>query len=108
MGAFSASDNGVIAYRAASGAAPDRFLWVGPDGKELAPALPSGYYRDPAISPNGRQIAFARKDSADGQYDISIRDLATGRETKFTADPADDLAPIWSSVSAPGTSHTDI
>jgi serine/threonine protein kinase/Tol biopolymer transport system component len=96
LGAFSASDNGVIAYRAASVAAPDRFLWLGPDGKELGPALPPGYYRDPAISPSGRQIAFARKDSADGQYDISILELATGKETKFTADPADDLVPLWS------------
>jgi dipeptidyl aminopeptidase/acylaminoacyl peptidase len=96
LGAFSASDNGVIAYRSASGAAPDRFLWVSPAGTEIETALTLGYYRDPAISPNGHEIAFAKKDSADGQYDISILDLETRKETQFTTDPADDLVPIWS------------
>ncbi|HXV68171.1 MAG TPA: protein kinase [Nitrospira sp.] len=95
-GAFSASENGVIVYRSATRGAPDRFLWIGRDGKEIGPVLPPGYYRDPALSPDGAMLAFARKESPTGDFDIYILELATGKETRFTLDPADDEGPSWS------------
>jgi len=96
VGAFAASETGVIVYRSAVRGAPDRFLWVGRDGKEIGPVLPPGYYRDPALSPDGTRLAYARKESAAGEYDIYILELATGKETRLTLGPAADQGPVWS------------
>jgi Tol biopolymer transport system component len=95
-GAFSASETGVIVYRAATRGAPDRFLWIGRDGKEIGPVLPPGYYRDPAMSPDGARLAFARKESPSAEFDIYILELATGKETRLTLGPAADQGPAWS------------
>jgi Tol biopolymer transport system component len=96
LGAFSASETGVIVYRSAARGAPDRFLWIGRDGKEIGPLLPPGYYRDPALSPDGSKLAFTRRESATAASDIYILELATGKETRFTLDPGSDQGPVWS------------
>jgi serine/threonine protein kinase len=92
---FSASENEIITYRNRV-QTPDRFVWVGWDGREIGPVLPPGYYADPALSPDGSKLAFAKRESPGAALDIWILEFATGALNKFTTDPADDRTPVWS------------
>ena len=52
---------------------------------------------DPAMSPDGRSIAFVQRETGDGtSADIYIRNLADGRLTRLTAHPASERLPAWS------------
>jgi Tol biopolymer transport system component len=64
-------------------------------GKETPAIDAPGDYRDVSFSPDGRRFAF---DITEGQTngDIWIRDLVRGVSTRFTFDPAVELAPLWS------------
>ncbi len=91
----SVSENRTVIYRNNS-SVPDRFLWVDWDGREIGPALRPGYYTDPSLSPDGARLAFANRESADSTMDIWILEFAGGALKRFTSDPADDRAPVWS------------
>ena len=56
-------------------------------------ALPARQYNSPAISPDGRQIAFSIDDAE--KRDVYIYDLATGSEVRFTRG-GNNQTPIWS------------
>lgn len=91
---FSASDNGVIAFRI-GGSFADRVLrWVDRAGKPLGDVGAVGAHANPALSPNGMQLAERRGDTYTG--DIWINDLVRGSSTRLTFDPASDDNPIWS------------
>lgn len=49
---------------------------------------------DPAVSPDGKQIAFAS--DRDGQWDIYILDVTTDQTQRITNSQAYDGAPAWS------------
>jgi Tol biopolymer transport system component len=52
---------------------------------------------DPAVSPDGRQIAFVQREpGASGSADIYVRTLADGRTIRVTTDTASDRMPAWS------------
>ena len=52
---------------------------------------------DPAVSPDGRRIAFVQREPGDtASADIYIRDLLEGRTTRITDDAASDRMPAWS------------
>jgi Tol biopolymer transport system component len=91
----SASKNGTVIYRNDS-MVPDRLLWVDWDGREIGPALRPGYYADPALSPDGSKLAFAKRESAESTLDIWILEFDSGALRRFTLDSADDRAPVWS------------
>jgi eukaryotic-like serine/threonine-protein kinase len=92
---FSASRNGTLTYRTVP-STPNPLLWIRPDGSEIGTALPPGYYVDPAISPDGTQVAVASRESPDDTFDVAILDLASGAQRKLTVDRADDRSPVWS------------
>jgi Tol biopolymer transport system component/predicted Ser/Thr protein kinase len=91
---FSASRNGVLAYR--TGESGSRFLWFDRDGKELSAVGDPGEYGDMMLSPAGDRLAYVLNDARAGRADIWIRDLARGASSRFTFDPATDILPIWS------------
>jgi Tol biopolymer transport system component/DNA-binding winged helix-turn-helix (wHTH) protein len=52
---------------------------------------------DPAVSPDGRQVAFVQREAGDhASADIYIRDLLDGQTTRVTEDAASDRMPAWS------------
>ncbi len=94
-GAFSSSETGVLAYR--SGAAARRQLvWVDRTGKELDVLWPSdaGGIAGPMLTRDGRRVAVTR--IVQGNSDVWMMDVGRRIMTRFTVNPADGVAPVWS------------
>lgn len=73
---------------------------VRPDGSSYRTEVPAvnEYTCDPAYSPDGTKIAFT-SDRDEGNYDIYVKDLASGQLTQLTNDDEADISdrrPAWS------------
>jgi Tol biopolymer transport system component len=88
-------------------------LWMRP-----APAAPTavslaqitsdpGLNESPAISPDGKLIAFASDRSGDGNLDIWVRQVSGGEPIRITRNPAHDLEPHFSPDSSHIAFHSD-
>ena len=94
--AFSASDNGVLAYQ--SGAAQaDQLVWFDRAGKRLGTVGEPGRHTRPALSPDEKHVAVDLLDPQTGMNDIWRIELASGVSTRLTFDSKDDVNPVWSS-----------
>ncbi len=51
---------------------------------------------DPAISPDGKLLAYASDRSGDGNFDIWVRQIGGGDAMRLTRHPADDVEPSFS------------
>jgi serine/threonine-protein kinase len=96
---FAISRTGVLFYRTdrSLGEMETTPVWVSRvDGSEEPAVLnPSGRFRDPAISPDGRRIAFERT-LPGGRFDIWIYDRdGVGAPLRLTSE-GDNLQPFWS------------
>jgi eukaryotic-like serine/threonine-protein kinase len=99
-GPFGVSTNGALSYSTTSMATVwNRIAIANRDGSGERTIVEPGFYADPAISPDGLKIAFARRESSSGTYDIYTREIAGGAEQRLTLDPATDRSPVW----APGS-----
>ena len=98
QGNFSTSATGVLVYRTGGGA-EQQLTWFDRQGKSSGaagePFLSPGASA-PAISPDGKRVAFARTDAQSGNSDIWLLDFARGSNTRFTFDPGADQNPVWS------------
>ena len=95
-GAFSVSDR-VLAYQTGLDARgfPTQLTWFDRSGKTIGAVGEQADYGDVEISPDGTRAAVSELDPGTGR-DIWIFDLARGIPTRFTADPADEYASVWS------------
>jgi len=95
-GAFSVSDR-VLAYQTGLDARgfPTQLTWFDRSGNTLGAVGKGGDYGDVGISPDGTRAAVSELDTGTGR-DIWIFDLARGIPTRFTSDPADEYASVWS------------
>jgi Tol biopolymer transport system component len=75
---------------------PAQLTWADRTGKRLGSVGSPGYYRNPALSPDGTRVAVEAADPQTGTQDIWLIERARGVPTRFTFDPADDLYPVWS------------
>jgi hypothetical protein len=55
-----------------------------------------GYYAQAAFSPDGSRVAVVKSEADGDARDVWVFDLATGRGTAITSDPAPETAPVWS------------
>jgi len=93
-GLWSIARNGALVYRSGqTGLA--QLTWVDINGRSIDTVSEPGLYGNPVLSPDGQRIAFQLSD-AQGNNDIWVRDVASGRNTKLTFDPRPDIRPVWS------------
>jgi Tol biopolymer transport system component len=94
--AFSASDNGTLAYRTGFGGSEKQLVWLDRNGKTIEiVGVPAALYQSPAISPDGKRIAVHRHEGNGG--DVWIIEAATGKASRLTFDPSQENSqPIWS------------
>jgi len=95
-GAFSVSENGVLAYRNGPGTTGDlQLAWFDRTGKPIEKFGKPGTYRGVDVSPDGMRIAVHRHDGKGG--DIWLFESARRTMSRFTFDASqDNSAPIWS------------
>jgi Tol biopolymer transport system component len=100
-GYFSVSATGALAYRTGvSNGADLRLTWFdrrgNPVGTAPAPFMTAATNVGVSFSPDGGTVAFAHPDVPGGHQDIWLYEFARGTSTRFTFDPANDTAPVWS------------
>jgi Tol biopolymer transport system component/tRNA A-37 threonylcarbamoyl transferase component Bud32 len=94
-GAFSASDEGTLVYRAGASSATE-LVWVSRTGQRGASVGPAAHYQQVSLSPNGTRAAVQRIDTDTGNPDIWMIDTGTGISSRLTLSPALDADPAWS------------
>jgi len=90
------SDSGVLVYQSggATGGGSSQIGWYDRSGKLLGPVIAPGAILEPAISPDEKTVVFQRMSGAG--FDLWLRDLARGTETRFTSDASRNVTPFWS------------
>jgi Tol biopolymer transport system component/predicted Ser/Thr protein kinase len=89
--AFSASQTGVLLYRAGGADENAQFIWFDRSGNHIGPAgEPDKYIPDFDLSPDGKQIAMQFRG------DIWLLDWERNVRTLFTDNPALEIFPVWS------------
>jgi eukaryotic-like serine/threonine-protein kinase len=95
FGAFS-SGTGVLTYRTGSSSSKRQLIWFDRSGKPLSDITPVEEFsaQDLELSPDGTRVAMGR--SLNGNLDVWLLEVARRVLTRFTFDPAVDVAPVWS------------
>ena len=94
-GFFTASANGVLAFRGGSEGVV-RLTWFDRQGKVLGTMSESANIYWPSISPDGDTVAFDRRNPQTGLRDIWLHDLARDSDSRFTFGPGVNQFPVWS------------
>jgi serine/threonine protein kinase len=90
--AFSASENGVLAYRGGGGAVPLNLVWVNRNGTEQAIGAPPHNYTFPRISPDGKRVAAGIEE---GEGQIWLYDISRDALSRLTFEGSSNVDPIW-------------
>src|SRR5262249_60269761 len=77
IAAFSTSNNGTIAYRTGDATENYQLVWLDRSGREISKVGEPGYYLNPEISPDGKQVAVERS-AENNNRDIWMLELARG------------------------------
>ena len=74
--------------------------WLAGQGSTPTPAVPfttyPGHELHPALSPDGRQVAFVWQGEAGDNWDVYVKQAGAETPLRLTHDAADDLRPAWS------------
>jgi eukaryotic-like serine/threonine-protein kinase len=95
QGSFSVDTRGALVYMGGEEAAR-QLQWFSRDGKTLDTVGPPGILGHPALSPDGKKLAFSMVPANSTNRDIWIYDLARGGGSRLTFNDAPDNVPIWS------------
>jgi dipeptidyl aminopeptidase/acylaminoacyl peptidase len=94
-GAFSVSDNGVLAFVSPTSQSDLDLLMVSRTGATLD-SLGRENYFNPALSPDGRTFVIGLGDRSTGLSDLWLYDLNRATSTQLTFDPINQASPLWS------------
>jgi serine/threonine protein kinase/Tol biopolymer transport system component len=105
VGRFSASQSSepssVLAYSTGGAGGTQQLAWMDRSGKALGTMGPAGDLISGVISPDGNTVAFDRRDSQTGFYDVWLHELKRGTDSRFTFNSKSNQYPVW----APDGSH---
>jgi len=90
--AFSASDNGVLAYRGGGQAVPLILVWVNRNGTEQPLSSPGHNYTFPRISPDGKRVAAGIEE---GEGQIWLYDISRDALSRLTFEGTSNVDPVW-------------
>jgi Tol biopolymer transport system component len=90
------SANSIIVYSAETATTLSQLTWFDSAGTELGHAGPIAVVANPAISPDGRRVAFDVSDTKSRNVDVWLFDFAQNSGSRFTFKPAQEFGPIWS------------
>ena len=93
---FTMGENGTVVYNPSAGATTSVLAWMDRSGKELSRLGDPGVIANPTLSPDNDYVAVDRNDMKANNVDIWIRDVKRGTASRFTFDPAEEVAPAWS------------
>jgi eukaryotic-like serine/threonine-protein kinase len=93
---FSASSEGTLVYRSGGGESTNRLVWVDRSGKEVGDIGNPGRYAEPALSPDGTELAVAMRPATGGNSSIWTIDLSRNLGSRFTFTATDANNPVWS------------
>jgi eukaryotic-like serine/threonine-protein kinase len=96
FGFFSASTNGVLAYRSGSSGGTSQITWFDQQGKTLGTVGEQGYNAALSLSPDGTRAAVSRRDSPSASAAIWLVDLSRGTSIRFTFGSFYAADPLWS------------
>ena len=91
---FSVSQTGVLVYSSGSYGNTQQ-TWIDRTGKEIGLLGGPGNFIRASFSPDGKLLAVDGVD-LQGNRDIWLIELASGKPTRFSFDPATDLFAVWS------------
>ena len=94
--AFTAAQNGTLIYNTGVGAAQSELTWIDRSGKELGHIGDPAIMANPTLSPDGSRVALDVTDQKANNVDIWIESTAAAGNTRFTFDPSEEVAPVWS------------
>jgi eukaryotic-like serine/threonine-protein kinase len=95
-GLFTVSQTGLLVYQSGGGPGTGQFVWVDASGKQLAGVGQPGSQDEPALSPDGKRLAYMLPDAEGKGQDIWLMDLERGVRTRFTFGPNVADTPVWS------------
>jgi len=92
---FSVSQTGVLTFLS-SNSPNTQLVWIDRGGKQLAPIGSPVADTGVRLSPDEKRLAVSRLDPQTASADIWLIDLARNNPSRFTFDPANESAPVWS------------
>jgi len=93
---FGVATNQTLVVQTGKGADKSQFLWFDRSGKQVGAVGPSGLFANPAVSPDGRRVAFEQTDRDGRHVDIWIHELASDVVGRLTFGPGLNELPVWS------------
>ena len=91
----SVAEDGTLVYVDLLGVGRQQLVWRDREGKKLEViGQPQDLIRDPALSPDGRQVAV--RGTEDDSDDVWVHELGRSLKRRLTFDAAPDDRPIWS------------
>src|SRR5262249_41342559 len=95
---ITASDNGILAYRAGpgSGVPTSELAWFDRQGKRIGTAVGRGFYVRPRLSPEGQRIVVEKLDLQESFRDLWLVDVARSTVSRLTFGPSSQSNAVWS------------
>ena len=94
--AFAVAQNGTLIYDTDVGAAQSALTWMDRSGKELSRIGDPAIMANPTLSPDRGLVAVDISDQKANNVDIWIESTSGAGNSRFTFDPAEEVAGVWS------------
>ncbi len=95
LGRFSVSQDRTLVYLTGQSDLA-RVFWLTPNGQETLAVGEVAVLDGIRLAPGGQTLAEIVQEPQTKNVDVWLVDLARGVKTRFTFDPAADVAPVWS------------